>query len=317
MQLCSFLDDADSQRVGVVTAAGVVDITDQIPATGQGGPMRRLLAADQLVATLDLTGPVIPHPRLTAVVPDPTKVVAAPVNYVDHQLEMTQDSHIQSLGVFLKAPSSVTAHGGVVRIPYTDRRFDQEGELGVIIGRRASHVVESQALGYVAGYTCLLDMTMRGGEDRSVRKSFDTFTPVGPYLVTPDEVGPVDDLELHTWVDGVLRQRADLEDLIWNVPRLIAYISSVMVLEPGDIIATGTPEGVGQVVDGERVAVEITNIPALEVTVSSIGAIPCPTLGKDKGPPPPTTLTPVFERGSSPSAAGPLEPITAGARTAL
>ena len=297
MQLCSFLDDADTPRVGVVTPAGVVDVTDQIPATGQGGPMRRLLAAGHLLPSLSLNGPVVSNPRLSAVVPDPSKVVAAPVNYVDHQLEMTQDSHIDALGVFLKAPSSVTGHGSVVQIPYTDRRFDQEGELAVVIGRRASHVSADDALDFVAGYTCLLDMTLRGGEDRSVRKSFDTFTPVGPYLVTPDEVGPVAELELHTWVDGVLRQRADLKDLIWDVPRLISYISSVMVLEPGDIIATGTPEGVGQIFDGQRVAVEITNIPRLDITVSSVGAIPCPTLGKDKGPPPPTTLTPVFERG--------------------
>jgi 2-keto-4-pentenoate hydratase/2-oxohepta-3-ene-1,7-dioic acid hydratase in catechol pathway len=259
--------------------------------------MRRLLAAGHLLPSLSLNGPVVSNPRLAAVVPDPSKVVAAPVNYVDHQLEMTQDSHIDALGVFLKAPSSVTGHGSVVQIPYTDRRFDQEGELAVVIGRRASHVSADDALDFVAGYTCLLDMTLRGGEDRSVRKSFDTFTPVGPYLVTPDEVGPVAELELHTWVDGLLRQRADLKDLIWDVPRLISYISSVMVLEPGDIIATGTPEGVGQIFDGQSVAVEITNIPRLDVTVSSVGAVPCPTLGKDKGPPPPTTLTPVFERG--------------------
>lgn len=296
MQLCSFLDDADTPRVGVVTAAGVVDVTDQIPTTGQGGPMRRLLAAGHLLPSLSLDGPVVSNPRLAAVVPDPSKVVAAPVNYVDHQLEMTQDSHIDALGVFLKAPSSVTGQGSVVRIPYTDRRFDQEGELAVVIGRRASHVSAADACDFVAGYTCLLDMTLRGGEDRSVRKSFDTFTPVGPYLVTPDEVGPVAELELHTWVDGILRQRADLKDLIWDVPRLISYISSVMVLEPGDIIATGTPEGVGQIFHGQSVTVEITNIPKLDVTVSSVGAIPCPTLGKDKGPPPPTTLTPVFER---------------------
>lgn len=297
MKLCSFLDDADTARVGVVTAAGLIDVTNQIPTAGSGGPMRRLLANDQMIPCLLLDGPVIPDPRLTAIVPDPSKVVAAPVNYVDHQLEMTQNSHIDALGVFLKAPSSVTAHHGVVQIPYTDRRFDQEGELAVIIGRRASHVSVDDALEHVAGYTCLLDMTMRGGEDRSVRKSFDTFTPVGPYLVTPDEVGQVEELELHTWVDGTLRQRADLKDLIWDVPRLIAYVSSVMTLEPGDILATGTPEGVGQIHHGQTVAVEITNIPQLEITVSSVGAVQCPTLGKDKGPPPPTTLTPVFERG--------------------
>ena len=94
----------------------------------------------------------------------------------------------------------------------------------------------------------------------------------------------------------MLRQRADIADLIWDVPHLVAYVSSVMVLEPGDILATGTPEGVGQVFSGNTIALEITHIPRLEVTVSSVGAIPCPTSGKDKGPPPPATLTPVRER---------------------
>lgn len=296
MKLCSFLDPTGAHRVGVATDRGVVDVTEQIPAQGPGGPMRRLLAAGTALPDLKLDGPVVPAPRLLAPVPDPSKIVAAPVNYVDHQIEMTQDSHIDSLGVFLKAPSSLIGDGGLVELPYDDRRFDQEGELAVVIGRRATHVPAEHALDHVAGYTCLLDMTMRGGEDRSVRKSFDTFTPAGPYLVTPDEVGPVEELELHTWVGSTLRQRADIRDLIWDVPALIAYVSSVMVLEPGDILATGTPAGVGQVRDGDDITVEITNVGRLSVTVTDKGAGPCPTRGKDKGPKPPAELTPVSER---------------------
>jgi 2-keto-4-pentenoate hydratase/2-oxohepta-3-ene-1,7-dioic acid hydratase in catechol pathway len=296
VKLCSFLDAMGAHRVGVVTDRGVVDVTEQVPAQGPGGPMRRLLATGTAPPELKLDGPVVPAPRLLAPVPDPSKIVAAPVNYVDHQIEMTQDSHIDSLGVFLKAPSSLVADGGLVELPYDDRRFDQEGELAVLIGRRATHVPAEQALDHVAGYTCLLDMTMRGGEDRSVRKSFDTFTPAGPYLVTPDEVGPVEELELHTWVGNTLRQRADIRDLIWDVPALIAYVSSAMVLEPGDILATGTPAGVGQVRDGDDITVEITNVGRLSVTVTDKGAVPCPTRGKDKGPRPPAELTPVSER---------------------
>ncbi|WP_409332937.1 fumarylacetoacetate hydrolase family protein [Trujillonella humicola] len=296
MKLCTFLDPAGAHRVGVVTESGIVDVTSQVPADGAGGPMRRLLASGADLGDLRIDGPALPGPRLLAPVPDPTKIVAAPVNYADHQFEMTQDSHIDALGVFLKAPSSLIGDGATVRLPYDDRRFDQEGELAVVIGRRASHVPTARALDHVAGYTCLLDMTMRGGEDRSVRKSFDTFTPVGPHLVTPDEVGPLEELELHTWVGGTLRQRADIRDLIWGVPALISYVSSVMVLEPGDIVTTGTPAGVGQVHDGEEVVVEITNVGRLGVTVTAEGAVACPTLGKDKGPKPPTELTPVFER---------------------
>ncbi|GAA1236114.1 hypothetical protein GCM10009676_20320 [Prauserella halophila] len=296
MKLCSFLDPSGAHRIGVVSERGIVDVTEQVPSTGAGSPMRRLLAADTDLSTVNSDGPVVTTARLLAPVPDPTKIVAAPVNYRDHQVEMSQDSHIDSLGVFLKAPSSLTGDSELVELPYHDRRFDQEGELAVVIGRRATHVPAENALDHVAGYTCLLDMTMRGGEDRSVRKSFDTFTPAGPHLVTPDDVGPLDQLELHTWVGGTLRQRADLRDLIWNVPALIAYVSSVMALEPGDIVATGTPAGVGQVQDGEDVTVEITNIGRLSVTVTDNGAVACPTRGKDKGPKPPAELTPVVER---------------------
>lgn len=296
MKLASFLDRSGAARVGVLTAEGVCDVTDQVPESGFASPMRRLLASEVRLHDLDTDGPVVERVRLLAPVPDPSKIVAAPVNYVDHQVEMSQESHIDSLGVFLKAPSSLIGDTETVRLPYHDRRFDQEGELAVVIGRRASRVSHEDALDYVAGFMCLMDMTMRGGEDRSVRKSFDTFTPAGPFLVTPDEVGPVGELELRTWVGGVLRQRADLRDLIWDVPSLICYVSSVMVLEPGDVLATGTPAGVGQIFHGEAVTVEITGVGRLEVTVSSDGAVTCPTRGAGRGPVPPAVLTPVAER---------------------
>ena len=185
-------------------------------------------------------------------VPDPTKVVAAPVNYLDHKVEMNEDAHIDSLGVFLKAPSSVLAANETVRLPYTDRRFDQEGELAFVVGRTARDVAPQQAGAYIAGYTCLLDMTMRGGEDRSTRKSFDTFTPLGPYLVTPDEVGDVSALRLRTWVNNDLRQDADIADLIWGVPELLAYVSSVMTLQAGDVVTTGTPAGMARYATATR-----------------------------------------------------------------
>lgn len=303
MRLMSFLDSAGNSRVGVVADDSVRDVTDAVAPSANGtatlSPLRRLLVDGLDQSVLEIFAASAPEADVSSllpIVPDPSKIVAAPVNYRDHQQEMTQAAAIESLGVFLKAPSSLIGAGGTVRLPYDDRRFDQEGELGVIIGRTASHVDRAHALSYVAGYTCLLDMTMRGGEDRSVRKSFDTFTPTGPYLVTPDEVGDLDELELHTWVGGVLRQRADLADLIWNVPHLIEYISSVMVLHPGDIIATGTPAGVGQVSDGQQVAVQITNVGHLEVTVTGVGALACPTTGRDSGPPPPLDVTPPRER---------------------
>ncbi|WP_432826376.1 fumarylacetoacetate hydrolase family protein [Dactylosporangium sp. CA-092794] len=304
MQLLSFLDPAGQERLGVADRDGTVrDIT--APLVGALGPaggvslMRRLLTAGldpAALSTFAASAGVADVARLLPPVPDPSKIVAAPVNYRDHQAEMSSDFAVDGLGVFLKAPSSLVGDGAVVRLPYADRRFDQEGELAVVIGRPASHVAPADALRYVAGYTCLLDMTMRGGEDRSTRKSFDTFTPAGPRLVTPDEVGDVAELELHTWVNGRLRQRADLADLVWDVPRLIGYISSVMQLLPGDVIATGTPAGVGEVDDGDEVVVEITRVGRLAATVDATTTAACPTLGRGRGPVPPAALTAVRER---------------------
>src|SRR3984957_19147357 len=168
--------------------------------------------------------------RLRVPVADPSKIIAAPVNYRDHQAEMSTDAQVGALGFFLKAPSSLLDPGGTVQLPYHDRRFDQEGELALVVGRTARQVSEQDALSYVFGYTGLLDITMRGGEDRSVRKSFETFTPMGPVLVTADEFGDPGDVELRCWVAGDLRQQATPRDLIWNVPPLGCYAASVKTL---------------------------------------------------------------------------------------
>jgi 2-keto-4-pentenoate hydratase/2-oxohepta-3-ene-1,7-dioic acid hydratase in catechol pathway len=300
----SFRDAVGRDRVGVPGSPGpgqqISDLTDLLPP-GDGSPMRRLIAAAGHGTDLAALAARAPQVVATSIaqlpaVPDPSKIVAAPVNYHNHQVEMSEASQISSLGVFLKAPSSVIGDGGVVRLPYTDRRFDQEGEFAAVIGRPARHVPEDEALDYVFGYTCLLDMTMRGGEDRSVRKSFDTFTPVGPTITARQDVPPLDELELRLWVNGTLRQRADLRDLIWDTARLISYASTVMTLNPGDIVTTGTPEGVGAVHDGDRIEVEVTGLDRLTVTVSDRGAVLCPTRGASHGPRPPATLTPVSER---------------------
>jgi 2-keto-4-pentenoate hydratase/2-oxohepta-3-ene-1,7-dioic acid hydratase in catechol pathway len=299
MRLVSFTVPGGSASVGVVTGTGTVrDLRPILPA-GNGGlsPIRRLLLAWEDAAPDPGTWPDLEEHDLAAVsllplVPDPPKIVAAPVNYSDHQAEMNEAFHIDSLGVFLKAPTSVLPSGGTVRLPYTDRRFDQEGELALVIGRAGRDIPVDRALDHVAGYTCLLDITMRGGEDRSTRKSFDTFTPLGPYLVTPDETGPPESLTLRTWVDDELRQHADVKDLIWSVPEVVAYASSVMTLQVGDVVTTGTPAGVGQLADGSRIRVEIDRIGRLDAHVTTAGAVPCPTHGAGHGPVPPTTVTP-------------------------
>jgi 2-keto-4-pentenoate hydratase/2-oxohepta-3-ene-1,7-dioic acid hydratase in catechol pathway len=144
------------------------------------------------------------------------------------------------------------------------------------------------ALSYVFGYTGLLDITMRGGEDRSTRKSFDTFTPMGPVLSTADEFGDPDDVELRCWVSGDLRQKASTRDLIWDVARLVSYASSVTTLYPGDVITTGTPAGVGPLIAGDTIRLEVSGL-GLDLTaqVAADVAIASPTSGHNRGPVPP------------------------------
>lgn len=267
-----------------------------VVGTGGHSTMRSLVArwgelAPLLAGASELTWQALAGVRLGPVVPDPSKVIAAPVNYVDHMHEMSEDFHVGALGVFLKAPSSVLGPDQCIELPYTDRRFDQEGELALVIGRRARHVTEADALHYVFGYTGCLDITMRGGEDRSTRKSFDTFTPVGPWLVTSDEFGSPAEVDLSCSVNGKVRQHATTRDLIWGVAALVAYASSVMTLEPGDVITTGTPAGVGQVHDGDTIELRLSGIGPLRATVSADHAVPCPTTGADRGPVPPSAPT--------------------------
>lgn len=277
----------DGNRVGKVVDDGMIDLTALV---GLGGMARLIADWEALSPEIDeYSGSAVPlgSVRLEAPVPRPGKIVAAPVNYTDHQEEMKQKGDVSHLGFFLKAPTSVLRPGGTIQLPYTDRRFDNEAELALVIGRRCRNVPETDALSVIFGYTCLLDITMRGGEDRSARKSFDTFTPLGPWLVTPDEFGDPTDAELTCVVNGQTRQKANTGQLIWGVARLVAYMSSVMTLEPGDVISTGTPAGVAPIEAGDQVTAAVSGIGELTVDVAADHAGPCPTLGAGSGPVPP------------------------------
>ncbi|MEV4947136.1 fumarylacetoacetate hydrolase family protein [Streptomyces sp. NPDC053755] len=269
----------DKGRLGVVDGDDIVDVTDQLTGTGSAGALHHHIEAVSTgtAAPLDLArGRRVPlaEANLEAPLPRPGKIIGAPVNYLDHKAEMEYPTSIAELGVFLKANSSVIGPGQDVVLPYSDKRTDQEGELGVVIGRTASHVSADDALDHVFGYTCLLDITVRSGEDRSTRKSFDTFTPLGPWVVTADEIPDPDALDLRCDVAGTTRQRTSTASLIFGVRELIAYASSVMTLYPGDVIATGTPAGVGPLGHGDRVVVEIERVGRLEVGVDGSRATP-------------------------------------------
>ena len=277
----------DDHRVGVVEGDHIYDVTSAVPDAGPAFPqvyMSRLInqwgerKAQVEAARRDAKPIALSSVVLRAPNPFPLHVVAAPVNYRKHIGEIgarsvSGTSSAMERGFFLKASSSVVGAGEAIRLPRgSTRRFDHESELAVIIGKRAKNVPRAQALDHVFGYACLMDITMRVepgkfDEERVARKSFDTFTPIGPYIVTADEVGDPGRLDNRLWVNDELRQDSNTSALILDVPGLIEWASSVMTLQPGDIIATGTPEGVGPFVPGDRVRMEIERVGTLTMKV--------------------------------------------------
>jgi 2-keto-4-pentenoate hydratase/2-oxohepta-3-ene-1,7-dioic acid hydratase in catechol pathway len=147
------------------------------------------------------------------------------------------------------------------------REIHHECELGIVIGKGGRHIARADAYSHVFGYACLIDMVVRGTEERVMRKSYDTFCPFGPWIVTADEVPDPANLQARLWVNGVLKQDANTRDLIVDIPEMIAIASRVATLYPGDIIATGTPEGVGPVQRGDRVRIAIEQVGEMTLDV--------------------------------------------------
>ncbi len=188
-------------------------------------------------------------PRLGVPVAGVGKVIGIGLNFADHAAEAGMNAPVEPI-VFLKATSSLNGPEDDVILPRGSEKSDWEVELGVVIGRRASHVDEPEALDYVAGYTIVNDISERafqleGTGQWTKGKSCDTFCPVGPWLVTPDEVADPQTLGMGLWLNGKQMQRGSTATMIFSVAEIIAYLSRIMTLEPGDIIATGTPPGVG------------------------------------------------------------------------
>jgi 2-keto-4-pentenoate hydratase/2-oxohepta-3-ene-1,7-dioic acid hydratase in catechol pathway len=282
MRFCRFNDN----RLGVVRDDLVHDVTavlDGLPAlrwpTPPGDHFFNHFDAlrPQMQARAEqVPGVSIESVKLLSPVANPGKIVAAPVNYALHLDESradtainfgTQVKTIADYGVFLKATSSVIGASQTVMADWPDRRIDHEVELALVIGRKGFRIPESQALSHVAGYMIGLDMTIRGTEDRSFRKSLDTFTVLGPWLVTADELGDPSQLDLEITVNGQPRQKSNTALLIWNVQKLIAYASQAYTLYPGDVIMTGTPEGVAPVVPGDTMRARIERIGQMQVAV--------------------------------------------------
>jgi 2-keto-4-pentenoate hydratase/2-oxohepta-3-ene-1,7-dioic acid hydratase in catechol pathway len=198
----------------------------------------------------------------------PSKIVGLGLNYRKHAEETGLP--IPSLPlIFLKPPSAVIGPEDKIILPRDYKRVDYEGELGIVIGRRAKDVAKGEAKSYVLGYTCVNDVSERHAQSSDGQwaraKGFDTFAPIGPWIET--EVSP-DDLKLETYLNGELRQSAHTSDLIFGVAELVSFISGVMTLLPGDVIATGTPSGIGPMKPGDVVEVSLENIGILRNSVA-------------------------------------------------
>ena len=293
MRLAAFAGSAGA-RLGAVSGEEIVDLVlasgdANFPSTmlalldrGESG---RAMAGRALERGLKERPSEAVHAlrsvRLLAPVPRPGKIIGVGLNYKDHAAEVGRPKQ-DIPRLFFKASSSVVGPDSAVAIPPGIKKLDFEVELAVVLGKRASRVAESDAIGCVAGYTILNDLSAREFQfdvspaQTSIAKSMDGLCPMGPWIVTADELGDGAGLGVRTWVNGEKMQDGTTSDLIFSVAALVSYISRYMTLEPGDVIATGTPAGVGAfrkpplfLKAGDRVKLEIDRIGELQTTITS------------------------------------------------
>ena len=286
MKLCRF----DNDRLGIVEGGEVLDVTralsvipEQRWPIAQGDPLianlKRVLAAARKLAPKAKKRPLA-KVRLLSPVPNPSKIIGAPINYSDHIAESIRDpgiahgrTNIQKgigeWGLFLKANSSLIGFGEEIKLRWPERRNDHEVELALVIGRRGNRIPKERALEYVCAYSIGLDMTVRGPELQCFRKSIDTYSVLGPWLVTADEIADPNKLDLSIKVNGELRQNSSTKYLVYNVERLIEFGSAMYTLYPGDIIMTGTPAGVGPVKPGDSLHAYVQGVGEAEIRIAS------------------------------------------------
>jgi 2-keto-4-pentenoate hydratase/2-oxohepta-3-ene-1,7-dioic acid hydratase in catechol pathway len=285
MKICRF----DKDRLGLVQGDEVLDVTralDAIPAQrwplSQGDPFilhfKRVLAAAKKLAPRAKRKP-LSKIKLLSPVANPGKIIAAPINYNDHIAESIKDpgiahgrTNIQKgigdWGLFLKAGSSLIGFGEEIRLRWPERRNDHEVELALVIGKRGNKIPREQALSHVCAYAIGLDMTVRGPELQCFRKSIDTYSVLGPWLVTADEIGDPNHLDLSITVNGEMRQSSNTRYLVYDVERLIEFGSSMYTLYPGDIIMTGTPAGVSPVKPGDTLHARVEGVGEADIRIA-------------------------------------------------
>jgi 2-keto-4-pentenoate hydratase/2-oxohepta-3-ene-1,7-dioic acid hydratase in catechol pathway len=251
--------EGDALRLGVKTANGVIDVTvakqaggnadapESIEAVLEGGDAARA-ALSSLISTAPASAVRDESSLILGpCVPNPTKIICIGLNYRKHA-EETNSPIPATPVIFSKFNNSIAAHGEDVPLPPVDTEYDYEAELGVVIGKTAKTVSEAEALDYVFGYCTADDVSARSLQRATTQwvlgKTLDNFLPIGPYLVSSDEVGDPQKLAVKCWVNGDLRQNSNTADMIFSVAQVVSYLSKHFTLSPGDVISTGTPEGV-------------------------------------------------------------------------
>lgn len=284
MRLVTYQADA-TPRIGILREDQVIDVQEVTPQAPE--TMREFLAQDESTlaeidrATSNASGQPLDGLRLLAPVPDPRKVICIGLNYADHAAESGLEPPSEPV-VFCKFPTAIAADGDAIVLPAASKQVDYEAELVVVIGRGGRHIAEADALQHVGGYACGHDVSARDwqlqkpGGQWLLGKTFDTFAPVGPYLATRDEIEDPGKLDIALRLNGQTMQQSSTEQLIFSIPQLISHLSTIFTLEPGDLIFTGTPPGVGMardpqvfLQDGDTVEVEIEGLGVLKNPVQA------------------------------------------------
>lgn len=282
MRICRF----DSDRVGIVRDDKVYDVTEVTSLLPNlRWPVPR---GDQFISNLGKLRPEMeklaakarPIPlsdvKLLSPIANPGKIIGAPINYNDHIAEAKSDQTIAhgrelktigETGMLLKATSSLVGPSEGVAQRFVDRRNDHEVELALVIGKQGTNIPKARAFEYIAGYAIGLDMTVRGPELACFRKSIDTYSVLGPWMVTADEIPDPSNLALKLSVNGQVKQNSNTRYLVFDVPRLIEFTTSFYSIYPGDVIMTGTPAGVSPIKPGDVMDVEIERVGSMQVRI--------------------------------------------------
>jgi 2-keto-4-pentenoate hydratase/2-oxohepta-3-ene-1,7-dioic acid hydratase in catechol pathway len=255
-------------RFGAVIGNDIVDLSDAGPslravlATGPLGNLQAVAAKRKPTVALD-------HVVLLQVIPDAARVICVGKNYRDHVAEMGNEAPPAHPNLFMRTAQSLVGHRQSIVCPKVSQEYDYEGELAVIIGRGGRHITPERALSHVAGYTCFLDGSVRDFQKHSFTagKNFDSSGSCGPWMIPASEIPDPQNLNISTRINGEVVQKANTAEMIYSVTAIICYISAFTHLEPGDVIATGTPAGVGAarkppkwLKAGDKVEVEIEHI---------------------------------------------------------